>query len=426
MSTGSGVVEHCSNLLQLDTSDPVRGEAEAADYVRDSLAAVGLSCERFEPAPRRVSLVTRLQGTDPALSPLLLHCHLDTVPAVPTDWTVDPFSGLIQDGYVWGRGAVDMKGMVAAILTVVERLAGTGTKPRRDLVLAFFADEESGGLLGARHVVEARPDLFAGCRQAIGEVGGFSQTMPSGERAYLVATGEKGFLWAELQATGTAGHASMIHPDNAIASLARSVLALADHTFAHDVTPAMAVLLERSAGLVAATPGDIEAILAGFGPLARVIRAALQDTINPTTISAGYKTNVVPGKASATVDGRFLPGHGPAFFELIHRIAGPDVTVRELLSGPALQAPLESDLMSAISGVLTAEDPGSHILPYISTPFTDAKWLSRLGIDCYGFMPMRLPADLDFTSLFHGVDERVPIAALEFCVSALQRLVMTY
>jgi acetylornithine deacetylase/succinyl-diaminopimelate desuccinylase-like protein len=425
-TTGSGVVEHCSRLIRCDTSTPDRGEADAAAYVRDVLAAAGLTCRWFEPEPRRVSLVTRLPGTDASLPPLVVHSHLDTVPAVPRDWTVDPFGGLVEDGYVWGRGAVDMKGMVAATLSVVERLAAAGRRPRRDIVLAFFADEESGGRLGAQYVTDTRPDLFAGCEQAIGEVGGFSHTFPSGDRAFLVATGEKGVLWAELDTSGTAGHGSMVHPDNAITVLSRAVLQLADQPFERRLTPAMASFTAGAAELLGTAPDDIEGMLDGLGPLARVIRAALQDTVNPTTLAAGYKVNVVPGTATATLDGRFLPGSERTFGALLRGVAGDRLQFREIFSGPALEVPTTGPLMSAICAAVQAEDPGAHVLPYLSTPFTDAKWLSRLGIDCYGFVPMLLPADLDFTALFHGVDERVPTESLEFCVRTLERLLLAY
>jgi acetylornithine deacetylase/succinyl-diaminopimelate desuccinylase-like protein len=416
----------CVDLLKINTSNPTHGEGAAAEYVAAALSEVGLSCEWFEPEPRRASIVARLPGADPALAPLLVHAHLDVVPAVAEDWSVDPFGGLVKDGYVWGRGAVDMKGMVAAMVAVARSYHAEGSRPRRDIVMAFFADEEAGGRLGAEHVIRTRPDLFAGCEDAIGEVGGFSHRISPDRRCYLVSTAEKGALWARLDAEGRAGHGSMINDDNAVSAVCHAVSRIAEHQFATDVTPTVRMFLDRVGALLGVPGSDTDDVLGRLGPLAKMIRASTQDTCNPTSITGGYKANVVPSRASATVDGRFLPGHEEAFARDLHRLAGDGVSVETIFQGPAVEAPWDVPLVHHMQQALQREDPDAVIVPYMSTAFTDAKWISRLGIRCYGFSPLLLPDDLDFTALFHGVDERVPLSALKFSVAVLRNLFDEY
>ena len=402
------------------------GEADAARYVADALHAVGLDSEWFEPSPDRVSLVARLPGREPALPPLLIHAHLDVVPAIAEDWLVDPFGGSLRDGYIWGRGAVDMKGMVAAILAVVRAYMREGVMPRRDLVLAFFADEEAGGQLGAKFVTQTRPDLFDRCRDAIGEVGGFSRSLSADRRCYFISTAEKGVIWARLTARGTAGHGSMINTDNAVSALSRAVTRIADHHFDPHFAPAVALLFEHLSQELGRSDTDTDAVLSAVGPMARMIKASTCDTLNPTSLSGGYKVNVIPGSASATVDGRFIPGHESSLEATLRDLAGESVDVDVIYSGPAIDVPWEGRLVDHFQLALKREDPTARAIPYMSTAFTDAKWLSRLGIRCYGFSPLQLPDDLDFTALFQGVNERVPVAALEFSVRVLRHLFDDY
>jgi acetylornithine deacetylase/succinyl-diaminopimelate desuccinylase-like protein len=420
------VVGLCSDLLKINTSNPTHGERAAAEYVAAALSEVGISCEWFEPEPQRTSIVARLPGSDRTLPPLLVHAHLDVVPAVAEDWSVDPFGGLVEDGYVWGRGAVDMKGMVAAMVAVARSYRADGLLPHRDIVMAFFADEEAGGRFGAEHVVGTRPDLFAGCEDAIGEVGGFSHRLSPDRRCYLVSTAEKGALWARLDASGRAGHGSMLNDDNAVSAVCQAVSRIAEHDFPREVSPTVRLFLDRVAELLGVPGGDIDDLMDRLGPLAKMIRASTQDTCNPTSISGGYKANVVPSRAAATVDGRFLPGHEDAFARELHRLAGDRVSVETIFQGPAVESPWDVPLVEHMQRALQREDPEAVIVPYMSTAFTDAKWISRLGIRCYGFSPLLLPDDLDFTALFHGVDERVPVSALHFSVAVLRNLFDEY
>ena len=416
------VVTLCSDLIRINTSNPTHHERPAAEYVAGVLDSLGVAYEWFEPEAGRSSLVARVPGRESSLPPLLVHAHLDVVPAVASDWSVDPFSGLVRDGYVWGRGAVDMKGTVAATLATLSRFHSEASQPRRDLVLAFFADEEAGGRLGAGYVTASRPDLFADCREAIGEVGGFSRTLPSGSRAYFVSTGEKGVIWVRLEARGVAGHGSMLNERNAVSAIGRAVAAVADHRFGSHVTPAVRLMEERLAALIGVPPDDRESILTALGPMARMLRAGSQNTMTPTGLEAGYKVNVVPGMASATVDCRYLPGREVEVRDLLASLQNELLEVHTEYSGEALEVPWEVPLTDDMQRALESEDSGAVVVPYMSTAFTDAKWLSKLGIHCYGFSPLLLPDELDFTALFHGVDERVPVSGLQFSVSVLHAL----
>jgi acetylornithine deacetylase/succinyl-diaminopimelate desuccinylase-like protein len=421
-------VSLAAELIKLNTSNPGQMERGAASLVADALREAGASIRWFEPEPGRVSLVARIAGDGHGQPPLLVHSHLDVVPAVDSEWTSDPYGGDIVDGYLWGRGAVDMKGTIGCVLGAVRAMAHAGLRPQRDLVLAFFADEEAGGQLGAAHVVREAPELFGDCREAIGEVGGFSYSLAPGRRAYFVATAEKGVCWTRLIAHGRSGHGSMINPDNPIDRLADTLTRMRTAFNAAEPAPTATARATLDALRIALDrPGATgEEMLAVTGPLQRMLRAGLRDTVNPTELQAGFKANVVPGTASATLDGRFVPGAGAAFTARLIELAGERTKIETLYYGDAVEAPLDSPLLDAIGSALVAEDAAAVVVPYMSTAFTDAKWLSKLGIHCYGFAPMQLPDDLDFTALFHGVDERVPVAALDFGTRVLQTLFAAY
>ena len=419
------VVEHCRELIRIDTSNygdgSGPGERKAAEYVADVLSRAGLDPTIVEPGPGRANVLARWEGADPDAAPLLLHGHLDVVPARAEDWSVDPFGAEVVDGYVYGRGAVDMKDFDAMILSVVAARQAAGVRPRRPVVLAFTADEEAGSGFGGHRLVEDQMEWFEGCTEAVGEVGGFS-TEVGGQRLYLVESGEKGIAWMRLTATGAAGHGSMRHPDNAVSALASAIAAIGEHEWPVQPGPSMQRLLDTVRELTGATSGDPDELIAAFGPAARMIGAGIRNTTNPTMLRAGYKVNVVPGEAVAHVDGRFLPGQQETFVEQVRALAGPAVTVDVETEQMALEIDFRGDLVDAMTTALLAEDPDAHVAPFLMSGGTDAKAWHRLGIRSYGFTPLRLPADLDFTALFHGVDERVPIDALEFGARVLDRL----
>jgi acetylornithine deacetylase/succinyl-diaminopimelate desuccinylase-like protein len=422
-------VAFCQTLLRFDTSNPGDGtgpgERKAAEWVAEQLSDVGLEPTVVESDPGRTSVVTRVRGSSdrPAL---LLHGHLDVVPAIAAEWQIDPFSGEEVDGFLWGRGAIDMKDVVAMQLALARSLVRDGTPPPRDVVFAFLADEEAGGAKGARHLVDHHAELFEGCTEAVSEVGGFSYEISPGQRVYLIETAQKGIAWLRLTATGSPGHGSFLHEDNAVTTLAAAVTRIGEHTFPRQLIPTVAHLLTELSQLLGIEL-DLEhpePVLARLGSLARIVGATLSHTANPTMLSAGYKANVIPGQAVAHVDGRFLPGGQQEIIDTITALAGPGIDIDPVHLDRALEAEFGGPTVEAMIAALQAEDPGAVVLPYCLSGGTDGKSFNRLGMTAYGFGPLQLPPELDFAAMFHGVDERVPISGLKFGARALQRYVL--
>jgi acetylornithine deacetylase/succinyl-diaminopimelate desuccinylase-like protein len=425
------VVDICRDLIRIDTTNTgdlrtCAGERVAAEYVAGLLAEVGLKPEIRESASGRTSVVARWAAEPGATSQpaLLVHGHLDVVPADPTEWSLHPFSGELRDGYLWGRGAVDMKDFDAIILATVRRMRREGRTPSREIVLAFLADEEAGGQYGAHWLVDHEPDLFEGCTEAVGEVGGFSYPVSDNLRLYLVETAEKGLTWLRLHARNRPGHGSMIHDDNAVTELAEAVVKVGRHRFPLLLTETVRrFLVEVCDALeIELDEDNPEAAIARLGPISRIIGSTVRNTANPTRLAAGYKENVIPGLATATIDCRTLPGQHDAFLEQLRDVIGPDLDIEIIERQPPLETPFSGDLVAAMDAALRREDPGARAVPYMLSGGTDAKAFARLGIRCFGFAPLRLPADLDFAALFHGIDERVPVDGLRFGVRVLDHL----
>ncbi|MBA3489163.1 MAG: M20/M25/M40 family metallo-hydrolase [Longispora sp.] len=426
-SAADEVVDICRDLIRIDTTNTGDlatsvGERAAAEYVAGLLDEVGLEPTIVESVPGRANVITRFVGADSSRGGLLVHGHLDVVPADPDEWSVHPLSGEIADGFLWGRGAVDMKDFDAMTLATVRQWRREGIVPPRDIVLAFFADEEAGSRYGAHYVVENHSDLLAGCTDAIGEVGGFSVDAGNDLRLYLIETAQKGLDWLRITAKGTPGHGSMVHPDNAVTALCEAVTRLSAHEFPVVMTPTVREFLERASEVLGIEfdPNDPETAVAKLGPVSRIIGATLRNTANPTRLDAGYKDNVIPSRASATIDCRSLPGRSEEFEEQLRAVLGPDIEL-DFNRQPGLETTFDGPLVDAMAGALRAIDPGARPVPYMLSGGTDAKALDRLGIRCFGFAPLRLPADLDFASLFHGIDERVPLDGLRFGVDVLDR-----
>ncbi|BDI22628.1 M20/M25/M40 family metallo-hydrolase [Herbiconiux sp. L3-i23] len=403
------------------------GEGEAAAYVEAHLRSIGLAPQLFESQPGRVSVVTRVEGADRSLPGLVLHGHLDVVPAEPADWSVDPFAGEVRDGMLWGRGAVDMKDMDAMILTSLGEILRSGERPRRDLVVAFFADEEAGGVLGSHWLVDNHPELFAGATEAISEVGGYSVTF-GGRRSYLLQTGEKALVWIRLTARADAAHGSRLIADNAVTALAEAVVALGRREWPIRLTDTTRELVAGIAEILGADPEQTapDELLLATGTASGFLRATLRTTTNPTVLAAGYKHNVIPAAASALVDVRCLPGEEEQTLDEIRAIVGPDIEIEVVHRDVGLETAFSGRLVDTMVSLLGRHDPDAGVLPYLMSGGTDNKALSELGITGYGFAPLRLPADLDFPGMFHGVDERVPLDALDFGHRVLKDLLREY
>jgi acetylornithine deacetylase/succinyl-diaminopimelate desuccinylase-like protein len=427
LSAQDEVIDLCQGLIRIDSSNygdgSGPGERAAAEYVAEKLSEVGLEPTILESEPGRASVIARWEGEDTSRDALLIHGHLDVVPADASDWKVDPFSGEIADGCVWGRGAVDMKDMDAMTLALVRDWKRNNRKPPRDVVLAFVADEEAGGVKGAHWLVDNHAGLFEGVTESISEVGGFSFTVPDGTRVYLVQTAQKGIAWLRLLARGTAGHGSMVNRDNAVTELAEAVARIGRHQWPVRLTPTVQTFLhEMSDALgVELNADDPEALLIHLGTLARIVGATVKNTTNPSRLDAGYKTNVIPQVATAEIDGRFLPGYEDEFLATIDELLGDKVRREYVHRDAAVETTFDGPLVDAMVDALKAEDPSCRAVPYCLSGGTDDKSFAELGIRGFGFAPLQLPPDLDFSGMFHGVDERVPVDALRFGVRVLDR-----
>jgi acetylornithine deacetylase/succinyl-diaminopimelate desuccinylase-like protein len=415
------VAEICSDLIRFDTTNPGSGERPAAEYVATMLSDAGVSPVVFESAPHRTTVVARIEGD--SRDALLIHGHLDVVPADPVEWRLHPFSGEIADGCVYGRGAIDMKGSCAMTLATVAGMAERGLRPRRDLVLAFLADEEATGEYGARYAVTEHRELFDGVTEAISESGGFS--VASGDhRVYPIAVGERGTAWMRLTAHGVAGHGSRPATDNPVATLAAALTRVASYEWPVRLTPSVAALL-RSLSEITGQEIDLDRLdqeSDRLGALGHLFRGQIRNSANPTMLDAGYKVNVVPSTAGAHVDGRYLPGLQEEFLATIDELLGPKITREFVNLEDAPAAPYPSAFFGELAGALAEEDPLARPVPYVMSGGTDAKSFARIGIRGYGFAPLMLRPDLDYFGMFHGKDERVPVEGLEFGTKVLTRL----
>ena len=414
----------CQEMIRIPSVNHGEGQGDEkamAEYVASKLAEVGIKSELIETAPNRVNVVAKIEGADKSRPGLVLHGHIDVVPANASDWSVDPFSGLIKDGFIWGRGAVDMKDMDAMILATVRMWQRTGYKPPRNILLVFFADEEAGSNYGSRWLVKHRPEIFDGYSEAVSEVGGFSVTITGEHRLYLIEAAQKGIQWMKLTAKGTAGHGSFINQDNAVTKVAAAVSRIGTYEWPQLETKTSSFFFRKIAELTREKydPKNVKPLLHHLGDAVKMLGATISNTANPTMLEAGYKVNVIPQSASAMVDGRFLPGHENQLQETIKRLAGDEIEIEVLTRDIALEVEFAGPLVKAMCDAISSEDSAGIPVPYLMSGGTDNKALHDLGIVGYGFSPLKLPKDLDFFALFHGVDERVPIDGLKFGVRVL-------
>jgi acetylornithine deacetylase/succinyl-diaminopimelate desuccinylase-like protein len=414
----------CQEMIRIPSVNHGEGsgdEKAMAEYVAKKLTEVGIKSELIETAPNRVNVVAKVEGADQNRPGLVLHGHIDVVPANAADWSVDPFSGVIKDGFIWGRGAVDMKDMDAMILATVRMWQRIGYKPPRNILLVFFADEEAGSNYGSRWLVKHRPEIFDGYSEAVSEVGGFSVTITGEHRLYLIEAAQKGIQWMKLTAKGTAGHGSFINQDNAVTKISDAVARIGAYEWPQLETKTSNFFFRKIAELTGDKydPKNFKPLLRHLGDAVRMLGATISNTANPTMLEAGYKVNVIPQSASAMVDGRFLPGHENQLQETIKKLAGDEIEIEILTRDIALEVEFAGPLVKAMCDAISGEDSAGIPVPYLMSGGTDNKALHDLGIVGYGFSPLKLPKDLDFFALFHGVDERVPIDGLKFGVRVL-------
>lgn len=413
------VVKLCQELIQIPSVNYGEGKGDekaAAEYVAAKMKEVGIESKIYESAPNRCSVVARIEGRDKSKPGLVVNGHLDVVPANAADWSVDPFSGVIKDGCIWGRGAVDMKNMDAMILAVIRLWAKHNYQPERTIVIVFFADEEAGGIYGSRWMAEKHPEVFAGCSETVSEVGGFSLTLLSGKRVYAIEASQKGIEWMRLTAEGVAGHGSMVNNANAVTRLSEAIAKIGNYTWPQRITKTSDLFFQKISE-ISGKPYDknnLQPLIDEVGPMGKMIGATLCNTTNPTMLEAGYKANVIPQSASAVVDGRTLPGYEKELLDTVRSLVGEHVKVESLVSDIPLEVEFGGPLVDAMIAAIKSEDPDGIPIPYLLSGGTDNKALAKLGIVGYGFSPLKLPPDLDFTGLFHGIDERVPVDSLQF------------
>ena len=413
------VVKLCQELIQIPSVNYGEGKGDekaAAEYVAAQMKEVGIESKIYESAPNRCSVVARIEGRDKSKPGLVVNGHLDVVPANAADWSVDPFSGAIKNGCIWGRGAVDMKNMDAMILAVVRLWAKHNYQPERTIVIVFFADEEAGGIYGSRWMAEKHPEVFAGCSETVSEVGGFSLTLLSGKRVYAIEASQKGIEWMKLTAEGVAGHGSMVNNTNAVTRLSEAIAKIGNYTWPQRITKTSDLFFQKISE-ISGKPYDknnLQPLIDEVGPMGKMIGATLCNTTNPTMLEAGYKANVSPQSASAVVDGRTLPGYEKELLDTVRSLVGEHVKVESLVSDIPLEVEFGGPLVDAMISAIKSEDPEGIPIPYLLSGGTDNKALAKLGIVGYGFSPLKLPPDLDFTGLFHGIDERVPVDSLQF------------
>lgn len=388
-------IDHLRALVRLDTTNPPGNERIAADYLDAAFARESIECATIEPKPTRVNLVARVAGSDRSRPPLMLSSHTDVVGVEAGRWSRDPFGAELAEGCVWGRGSIDMKSKCAMDLGLALAIRRAGAIPARDLIVAAVADEEAGSELGARYLVEHHPELIrAGF--VLNETGGF--TLHLGERRfYPIQVAEKGFVTVKMTVSGTPGHGSMPRADTAIGWIAELIGRLTRTPMPRRVTPLMQRLL-----------ADLGIAPDQAPPL---FRPMLANTVTPTILRAGYKDNVIPGEAWVILDGRTLPGEDErSFLRELRDIVGPEPTLEVIKTAPPVEANPDTPLFDLIKTRTEAADPGARAIPWMLPGATDSKFYAQLGAVCYGFAPVRLEPRMPFGALYHGNDERMPVA----------------
>ncbi len=427
-------VEILQKLIRFDTSNPPGNEADCIGFVNQLLTQAGIETKLVARADARPNLIARIAGQGNA-PPLLLYGHVDVVPADGQNWQQPPFSGVLAQGYVWGRGALDMKGGVAMILSAVLRAKAERLQPPGDVVLAIVCDEERLGDYGARFLVETHPELFAGIRYALGEFGGFSLSIGK-RRFYPIQVAEKQICWLRVRFSGPAGHGSMPVRGGAMAKLGRFLHRLDSRSLPiHMTAPArlmfqtMASALGGPSGLVVRqllNPVFSGSVLRLLGRQQRLFAALVRNTVSPTMLGGSGNFNVIPVEVTVDLDGRLLPGFQPDdLIREVRTVAGHEGQFEVVRFDPGPSS-VNMGLFGVLADILREADPEAVPCPLLLSGVTDARFFSRLGIQTYGFLPMLLPEDFNFMETIHGVNERVPVDAIEFGSRAIYQALQRY
>ncbi|MBI5965556.1 MAG: M20/M25/M40 family metallo-hydrolase [Chloroflexi bacterium] len=427
-------VELLQKLIQFDTTNPPGNEAACIAFIRGLLTEAGIESTVLARTPNRPNLIARLPGQG-KVPPLLLYGHVDVVTTENQKWQHPPFEGKLVDGFVWGRGALDMKGGVAMMLAAFLRAKVEGAKLPGDVVLAIVTDEEAGGDDGALFLVEQHPELFRGIRYAIGEFGGFSLYVGK-KRFYPIMIAEKQICWMKVTARGQGGHGSMPIRGGAMAKLSHFLRKLDENPMPIHVTPPARLMFEAMGSAMGGVNGAIikqltnpslaNGVLNLLGDRARIFNPLVRNTVSPTILQGSSKVNVIPSEVSVELDGRLLPGFGPGDMvrELKH-IVGNEVEIEVLKFDLGPSEP-DMRLFDMFARILREADPNGTPIPLLLSGVTDGRFFSRLGIQTYGFLPMTLPEDFNFTATIHAADERIPAAAVEFGANAIYKALQRF
>ncbi len=426
--------ELLQKLLQFDTTNPPGNEAACIAFIRGLLTEAGIESTVLERTPNRPNLIARLTGQGKA-SPILLYGHVDVVTTESQQWRHPPFEGKLVDGFVWGRGALDMKGGVAMMLAAFLRAKAEGVKLPGDVVLAIVSDEEAGGDEGARFLVEEHPELFRGIRYAIGEFGGFSLYIGK-KRFYPIMVAEKQICWIKATVRGQGGHGSMPVHGGAMAKLSRFLGKLDENPLPIHITPPARLMFESMASAMGGINGAVirqltnpsltNGVLKMLGGRGRIFNPLVRNTVSPTILHGSNKVNVIPGEVSVELDGRLLPGFEPRdMIRELKQIVGNEVELEVIRHDPGPSAP-DMRLFDMFARILREADPNGLPIPLLLSGVTDGRFFSRLGIQTYGFLPMNLPSDFNFTATIHAADERIPAAAVEFGANAIYKAIQRF
>ena len=427
-------VELLQNLIRFDTTNPPGNEAQCVAYINNLLTEAGLETTILAKDANRPNLIARLKGQGTA-PPLLLYGHVDVITTANQDWTHPPFDGKVVDGYVWGRGALDMKGGVAMMLAAFLRAKAEGLAPAGDVVLAILSDEEAGGDYGADYLVRNHAEQFEGIRYAIGEFGGFSMYIAE-RKFYPIQVAEKQFFWTKATLRGPGGHGAFPARGGTMAKLAQLLQSLEQHRLPVHITPVARQMLESIAAAVPSPmnsvfvqlldPAFTDTVLDQLGEQGLMFDALLHNTVNATIVQGGEKINVIPSEIALSLDGRLLPGYTPDnMMTELRQVVGDDVELEPIRHDPGPAEP-DMGLFDTLADIVRQADPDGIPMPLLLVATTDARLFSRLGIHTYGFLPMNLPEEFNFLQLIHAADERIPVESLDFGTDAIYKALQRF